>query len=555
MKEQPSHANGFDLPEFWRLLEDLEEGLLDEKQGAGLAALLEQSPAARRAYLEYFQQSAVLRMEAVQWQERDCLPPTVLAMPTRRPQHRLLLAAAALVALSAIMAALVVRAPDRNAKTHHASRGHAQAVAPAHLAATAAAETRWSIDGVDQGTDDRTVSVIEGSTVKVLSGTLSLRLASGALLVLQGPADVSFPTVHRPQLRHGWLWIDAEGSALPFQIETPSVLVRDLGTRFGVRVTDDGGVETHLVSGRIEVLSGNSGKQLAHLGKAGTARAFSTEGRMEERPSAVDPFSALPKLLGQSAGYRTTVLGQSPVGYWPLDDAPGDSLANEIPGSSIGRLDMDVRIGEPGMGRSGGFSGFAAEGHSLYLDGSVSRPVIYHIDGLHGVNRREGAVSFWIRRPTGLPERDEMLWLAGPGDENTLMPPYQAILHTALTASGHVVFAIENEDADVSLASSRTIADGRWHQVVASWGSKSVDLFIDGRLAATDNEPRVLGEANFRGRHVRFGKPTPDQFASFHSYTGWVDEIALWDRPLTAAEVDIQFRSAVGSVPTRPAGK
>ena len=29
-------------------------------------------------------------------------------------------------------------------------------------------------------------------------------------------------------------------------------------------------------------------------------------------------------------------------------------------------------------------------------------------------------------------------------------------------------------------------------------------------------------------------------------FTGWVDEIALWDRALTPAEVSLQFRSAVG---------
>lgn len=170
------------------------------------------------------------------------------------------------------------------------------------------------------------------------------------------------------------------------------------------------------------------------------------------------------------------------------------------------------------------------------------------------MNRREGAVSFWIRRPASVPGRDEMLWLAGLGDEGLLLPN-KAILQTVLTASGHVVLEIENEDDDVYLSSSRNIADGLWHQVVASWGPKSVDLFINGRLAAQDSAPRVLAEGNFRGRHVRFGKPSFEQFERFNSYTGWVDEIALWDRPLSPAEVDIQFRSAIGPEQTRSVAK
>jgi len=31
-----------------------------------------------------------------------------------------------------------------------------------------------------------------------------------------------------------------------------------------------------------------------------------------------------------------------------------------------------------------------------------------------------------------------------------------------------------------------------------------------------------------------------------HYYCGWVDEFALWDRPLTGAELRMQYRSAVG---------
>ena len=537
MTDHSSQANGFDLPQFWRWLDDLEEGVLDETQCAALAAMLEQSPAARRAYLEYFQQSAVLRMEAAKLRERGLLPFVGLAVQTQQAVRRSLLAAAALVALGAIIAALVVvtRAPVR-------------------LTAAVTADTRWSIDGVDQGTDDRTVSVVEGGTVKMRSGTLRLELESGDLMVVQGPAEVSFPSVHRPQLRHGWLWIDAQGSAGPFQIETPTLTVRDIGTRFGVRVTDDGGVETHLVSGRIEVLAGNTGKRVAELKEAGSSRAFSAHGGIEEILPAVDPFPALPKLLERPASYRTTVLGQSPVGYWMLDAAQGDQLTNQIHGSSTGMLGRGVRSGEPGMGQAGGFAGFTTADRSLYLDGSLDYAVVYALDGLHGVKRREGAVSFWIRRPANVPGRDEMLWLAGLSDEGMLWPN-KAILHTVLTASGHVVFEIENQGDNVFLSSSRNIADGRWHHVVASWGPKSVDLFIDGSLAATDSKPRVMGEGSLRGRYVRFGKPSNDQFEKFHSYTGWVNELALWDRPLSPAEVDVQFQSAKESLQKSPASK
>jgi hypothetical protein len=230
-----------------------------------------------------------------------------------------------------------------------------------------------------------------------------------------------------------------------------------------------------------------------------------------------------------------------------LDDDPGAMLSNEVAGSSTGFPGQAVRGGEPGLGVAGGFGGFGEDGRSLYLDGSRDRSAVLGIEGIHGVSRREGAVSFWVRRPVHSPRRDEILWLAGIGDEQSLVPN-EAILHTRLTDSGHLIFEIENEDDDVFLASSRSIADGRWHQVLASWGPGSVDLFIDGQLVARDSGKRTLKEGNFRGRYVRFGKPSRDLSENLSPFTGWVDEIVLWDRPLSGPEVMIQFRAARGHI-------
>jgi ferric-dicitrate binding protein FerR (iron transport regulator) len=520
--------DSLDVPDLWRALEELEEGTLEPLQCGELEALLERSPAARRAYLEYFQQSAVLRMEAAKLHERGLMPLVGSAVQTRRSIQRSVFAAAALVALAAVVASLIaISRPD-----------------PAHLAAVVSLETRWSIDGVAQDSGSDPVTVVEGSNVRVLSGTVRLQLESGDLMVLQSPADVAFPGIHRPQLRQGWLWIDAVKSDKPFQVEAAGLRIRDIGTRFGVRVPTEGPVEVHLVEGRVEVLASKSGKMLGDLKEGGKAFAFTTKGKGEELLLTTDPFPDLPSLLKQPANYRTTVLGQAPAGYWPLDEPQDGVLFNQIRESSSGFLGQAVRAGEPGPGREDGFPGFPGDNRSIYLDGSPEQSVVAGIDGLHGVRRKEGAVSFWIRRSPREAGRNEILWLAGLGQREDWLPT-QAILQTYLTATGRLVFEIENGDDDVFLSSSRNIIDERWHQVVASWGPSSVDLYIDGRLAARDNEPRTLEEANLRGRFVRFGKPSLDLKHDFHAFTGWVDEIALWDRPLSATEVDCKYQSAV----------
>jgi hypothetical protein len=108
---------------------------------------------------------------------------------------------------------------------------------------------------------------------------------------------------------------------------------------------------------------------------------------------------------------------------------------------------------------------------------------------------------------------------------------------------------IENGNSDVALLSSENIADGRWHQIAASWSSAGVFLFIDGIQTDQDTQTKELKESTARGRDVRFGKPSDDLIArNLISYAGWVDEIALWNRPLTLTEVNKQFESAKGEV-------
>ena len=526
------HADGaFNLPDLWRALEDLEDGTLDPVRREEVTALLNRSPAARRAYLEFFQQSAVFRMEAAKLHERGLLPLLGSVSQTRRTLQRSMLAAAALVALAAIIASLIaVTQPE-----------------PARLAALVAPETEWSIDDVAQPPGSDPVAVADGSTVRVLSGTVRLELESGDQLVLQGPATATFPTPQRPQLREGWLWIDATRTDKPFQVEAAGLWVRDIGTRFAVRVPAVGPAEVHLVDGRVRVLAGETGRLLGDLDGDGQAFAFTANGKSDELPLATDPFPGLPGLLAQPANYRSTVLGQSPVEYWAFDDPSGQPATDGIRGDSAGYDGNVVRTGEPGIGPDGGFHGFPETNQSVYLTGHIEKSVIGDLDGPHGVNRREGAVSFWIRRSPDAGLRDEVLWLAGLGD-GSLKVPSRAIMHTRISASGRIVFELENGDDGVHLSSPRNIVDGRWHHVVASWGPAAVDLYVDGHLVGRDNDSRTLGEGIMRGRYVRFGKPSFDMPKDFGAFTGWLDEMALWDRALSPAEVAIQYRAAVGAV-------
>jgi len=208
-----------------------------------------------------------------------------------------------------------------------------------------------------------------------------------------------------------------------------------------------------------------------------------------------------------------------------------------------GASDGDFAVEVAGVGNQGTYGGFEETNRSVYLSGDPEKSTIFGLSGPRGVLRREGAVSFWIRSLPGGPA-EQVLWLAGQS-QSGLREPEESFLHTRLTRKGRLCFSVKNEGDDVELISARSLSNGAWHHVVASWGPASVDLFVDGKLVARDQEARQFKEGVLTGRYVRFGKPGSDlRRRGFEPFRGWVDEIAMWNRPLTHEEVLHYYESA-----------
>ncbi len=518
------------VPGLWKILQDLEDGTLSEDQRNSLMEDLESSPVIRQAYLEYFQQSAVFRMEGAKMHELGLLPVVDLSNHSSRLFKRSLVAAAALILVCAILATLIAIKRE----------------APGTLNVAVVADTEWSVDGNPQSPDARKLTVTQGSTVNVLSGTVELRLESGATIVLQGPAEATFPELHQPILKHGWLWVDSGDTTLPFEVLTPYLTIRDIGTRFGVRVPETGSVEVHLIEGQLVIEPREGRKTITTLNPGNEGVIIPPEGKPIGMTLAYDPFPDLPDLLAAKANYRTTLMSQSPIGYWRFETGQGEKLLNEVLQGSQADYGVEVAMGTPGGGPADDFYGFGDDNQSAQLLGDIEKSALVDLGGPDGVSRREGAVSFWIRRLPGL-KASEALWLAGEAALGDSMPE-TSMMHTLLTESGRVQFFIENGKFDVTLASSRDLANGRWHHIVANWGPTAVELFVDGKKVASDEDSRSLADATFSGRNVRFGKPSRDlRQRNVQPFTGWVDEMAFWNRPLSDTEVIRQYQAALGN--------
>jgi ferric-dicitrate binding protein FerR (iron transport regulator) len=529
----PGELDGnLDVSELWTTLQELEEGTLTPDQRDELMACLEHSRAARRAYFEYFQQAALFKTEAARLEEAGRLPVIDTPSGTRRTLQKSVLAAAAVLILAALVAALIV-----------INQPPARVLTAAH-----AADTQWSVDGEEIDPNSNGWTVKEGSTVQVLSGTVQLTLPSQTTLIVQGPAHVAFPKLEEPVLKRGWLWVDSSADEDSFTVRTPNLRIKDIGTRFGVRVPAKAASEVHLVEGKVEVYSRKTNQLLSSLTPKGMSWSFPAAGKPTAATLSRDPFPAMPKLLAAAANYRTTILSQGPQAYWPLDDVIIGDIANEVAEGPMGRHGFEVILAAEGVQPDLGFHGFDQNNLSVYLgSGSPEKSLLHSLIGPEGVSKKEGSIAFWIQRPP-IPEQGEVLWFAGKPTARGLGPIDS--MHAHLAPSGRIKFYMENGKYDVLLSSTRSVADGRWHAIVATWDEESVDLYVDGRRVARDDEVRGMQDGVFHGRDVRFGKTASSPgFRRLGQFHGWVDEIALWDRALTPAEVHHQFRAAQGTPP------
>ena len=93
----------------------------------------------------------------------------------------------------------------------------------------------------------------EGSCLRFSEGVVKVNLPSGAEMVLQGPCDVMLEAPDRVRLFEGRLTARVAAWATDFEVETDSLRVINLGTRFSVEADARGNTEVHVCQGQVRV--------------------------------------------------------------------------------------------------------------------------------------------------------------------------------------------------------------------------------------------------------------------------------------------------------------
>jgi hypothetical protein len=97
-----------------------------------------------------------------------------------------------------------------------------------------------------------------GKVLKLERGLAEIQFQCGARALLEGPATLELLSGKSAQLRRGKLTARAPGPAVGFEILTPEGKVIDLGTEFGMAVSDSGAADVYVVEGKVEAYATNA---------------------------------------------------------------------------------------------------------------------------------------------------------------------------------------------------------------------------------------------------------------------------------------------------------
>ncbi|MGW2151223.1 polymorphic toxin-type HINT domain-containing protein [Nonomuraea bangladeshensis] len=213
--------------------------------------------------------------------------------------------------------------------------------------------------------------------------------------------------------------------------------------------------------------------------------------------------------------YRSTLLDSDPIGYWRLGETSG-SAAKDVGWLGDGHYNSGYTFGQPGA-----LSGTTdtAVGISASQTAAINLPA-----GIIPGIGAWGSVEAWFKTTgTGTVITVEGTW----GYSNKL---FQVTTDGKLSAAYHYDSA--------RIVSPQKVNDGAWHHAVLTAAGNVQTLYVDGAEAAT------------RTAEIRNTEPEYSEFMNLGGLTGSIDEVAVYDRPLSPAEIARHY-AARAAAPNR----
>ncbi|MCW2506435.1 MAG: Fibronectin type protein [Actinomycetia bacterium] len=259
----------------------------------------------------------------------------------------------------------------------------------------------------------------------------------------------------------------------------------------------------------------------------GTTQTYQVQAIDSRGTASTKSFTASVSVAGTTSRYPETVLADSPSDYWRMDEPSGTVLTSLAgPAAAAG---PSMLLGQP----SGLLSDPAST--SAYVNGTAAARA-YSPELTVAPKEFSLELSFKTTSKYGK--------LMGFGNHVTGSTTDGYDRHLYLDTAGRLVFGITSAGPKV-VTTTASVTDGQWHHAVATFGPAGMALYVDGALAGSRS---IATPGQYEG-YWRIGGDTLTGWPGASSqvtFKGQLDELSIYPRQLTAADVTRHFQAARG---------
>ena len=232
------------------------------------------------------------------------------------------------------------------------------------------------------------------------------------------------------------------------------------------------------------------------------------------------------------------------VSYWPLDGSP-DGVTTPDVTSQSNNLTL---FGGPATAPGKFGNAFSFNGTSQYL--MISHGLSNTATGLPIYMAGAYSISMWVN---GAAQTAKYVFT----EANTTTTGPLFILQTGQNASTNSKLDVIIRGASTPVnhqVTSNSVFDGTWHHVAWVDNFGAVSVYVDGALdpkSANFNYTRIPNNAGLSLNDTVLGALVRTSVAGY--FTGSIDDVALWERPLSQAEVQYVMSNSIAQpVPPLP---
>ncbi|BDS07109.1 hypothetical protein NT6N_21490 [Oceaniferula spumae] len=524
------------------LLSAVVDGYIDEAGGKRLNELLDNNPQAQAYYHHYI--AVHCHLEDLQ-EKQDT---STLAKPQAGSKVNYWLAAAACLAM---FCGLWFFAKSLNGPTQSNVVSQPKLHTSGKIIAVIgnAEDAEWDIENLRpiQGT-----ALGEG-LVHLTQGRIRLDFPAGEKVTIAAPALFNIKDNNLLQLQKGELFASVPEAGRGFTVIMPNGAVVDLGTEFAIKVQENGENYVKVIKGLVVASSTNSKgnttwEETLNIGDEVSVQRETPLERKTAQHKYIDPLPDVIPALTLSPDYRESVKKSRPISYWEFDSATPEGMVTDTVGNNPMQLGLNAVIHTSEYG-----------GH-LRLDHDQNQGYAKAQNSIAGVNTDSGfSLEMWAY--SNLVDW-QSLALVSPdaplppeAAKRNLKHAPQIILLERAGRSGssrhhiHPDFALRSVyrspaayggGANIYTENSHLIH--KWQHIVIVRNQDAFQTYVNGKLAAEERIHFKSDESNYDlllGRLHTFAKQ-----GDARQWSGAIDEVSLYDRSLTPAEVLEHYRAS-----------